>query len=132
MNVLLEYIDLISIYFQVNIPYYASIVLDAFRCIPIMLNITVQLNLNLTVARMCANVACHISNDTCNLLSSACCYVYNMFLIKIILYAKYSQAQSLLVNTELSACIFEPCSSVLRSSFLFRVYSNHFFLTHNV
>jgi len=31
----------------------------------------VQLNLNLTVARMCTNVACFISNDTRDLLSSA-------------------------------------------------------------
>jgi len=35
---------------------------------------TVQLNLNLTVARVCTNVARYISNDTRDLLSSACGY----------------------------------------------------------
>jgi len=68
-------------------------------------NYTVQLNLNLKVAGVCANVARYISNNTRDLLSSANYYFYNTFLVKIILHAKYSQAQSLLANTELSACI---------------------------
>jgi len=35
---------------------------------------TIQLNLNLTVARVCANVVRYIPNNTCDLLLSARCY----------------------------------------------------------